>query len=511
MLMAAAMQGDGSGGDQLTPSECDAVAAAIIAQFDSLPRNGKPTHGEWTVLAGIAAVRATPTTPLIHVLSCCTGTKCLGRSRLQGCGSLLHDSHAEVIARRNMLLSVLKEFTRIVGEGPGASSSGFVLEWPLGEQRPRVIPGTRLCLYVSQSPCGDASIYDVSGDVQQLLPSKRQRVQERLSAGDGPVGCCTTSIPIEPNIDTTSATSTTSTSIMQLTGARVAFASETNAMYKLDAAPPPQQAVGVMRTKPGRGPPTHCMSCSDKILRWCCEGLQGAAAACLFNLPLACVIIGDQFNAAACHRAFTSRCTALGVSPPQIAPTHRVFACSRHMIERAAAAAAGDDVSAAADAAAAAAARAAPLSVHWRAGAGCCSEVSIANGIRHGTTLRARAAGGDNGALVSVCKRLMLLHTSRAVTAAAAAGILPSTSRALWELPLGAEPPSSWAASVSWTHAKGGQDRPRWKDRVAALKAGHWVGAPEGVDAFCLGTAVLSRPLEAEAAEKGADKQARDE
>ena len=83
----------------------------------------------------------------------------------------------------------------------------------------------------------------------------------------------------------------------------------------------------------------------------------------------------------------------------------------------------------------------------------------------HGMHLDRIHAGGDNGALVSLCKRLMLLHTSRAVTAAAAAGILPSTSHALWDLPLGAEPPSSWAASVSWTHAKGGQDRPRWKDR----------------------------------------------
>ena len=34
-------------------------------------------------IAGIAAVRGPPHTPLIHVLSCCTGTKCIGRSRLQ--------------------------------------------------------------------------------------------------------------------------------------------------------------------------------------------------------------------------------------------------------------------------------------------------------------------------------------------------------------------------------------------------------------------------------------------
>ena len=177
------------------------------------------------------------------------------------------------------------------------------------------------------------------------------------------------------------------------------------------------------------------------------------------------------------------------------------------MIERAAAAAAGDDVSAAAAAASAAAARAAPLSVHWRVGAGSASEVSIANGIRHGTTLRARVAGGDacsgGGALVSVCKRLMLFHTSRAVAAAATAGILPPASLALWGRSLFAHAPPNWAAAITWAQAKGGRERLKWKDRVACLGGGNWMGAPEGVDAFCLGTAVLSLPLQAEPADQG--------
>jgi hypothetical protein len=103
-------------------------AATMCCQSPPLPPS----------VAGIAAVRgpsSSPPLPLIHVLSCCTGTKCIGRSRLQvrrggcgcvklacccrwfellcwltrckGCGSLLHDSHAEVIARRNMLLVML--------------------------------------------------------------------------------------------------------------------------------------------------------------------------------------------------------------------------------------------------------------------------------------------------------------------------------------------------------------------------------------------------------------------
>jgi hypothetical protein len=500
---------DAASGDQLTPSQCDAVAAAVIAQFNILPRNGKPTAGEWTVLAGIAAVRGTPDLPLIHVLSCCTGTKCIGRSRLQGCGSLLHDSHAEVIARRNMLLAALQEFARIVSEGPGASPSGLVFEWPLGAERPRVIAETKFCLYVSQSPCGDASIYDVSDDVQQLLPSKRLRVQERLSSADA--GGC------DDQGSGSGSFPASKPSVLQLTGAKLSVANPLNPA--VDSAPSPRQEVGFMRTKPGRGPPTHCMSCSDKILRWCCEGLQGAAASCLFQLPLACIIIGDQFNADACFRAFTLRCISLAAAPLQVAATKQVFPFSRYQVERTAAASADSDLSSAAavnvasaaasadsdlssaaavNVASAAAARAAPLSVHWRAGAGRGSEVSIANGIRHGTTLGARAGSNDSScALVSVCKRLMLLYTSRAVAAAAHAGILAPKFLDLWGFPPATEPPpSNWVPTITWSQAKGGSSGCKWRDRLEKL-GGVWVGAPKGVDEFCLGTGILSMPLQA--------------
>lgn len=35
-----------------------------------------------------------------------------------------------------------------------------------------------------------------------------------------------------------------------------------------------EQPVGSVRRKPGRGDPTWSMSCSDKLARWCCLGLQ---------------------------------------------------------------------------------------------------------------------------------------------------------------------------------------------------------------------------------------------
>ena len=59
---------------------------------------GKPSPGQWTVLSGIVLQHG----PDLSLLSLATGTKCLsGSGRLSAPpGALVHDSHAEVLARR---------------------------------------------------------------------------------------------------------------------------------------------------------------------------------------------------------------------------------------------------------------------------------------------------------------------------------------------------------------------------------------------------------------------------
>ncbi|GLI67671.1 hypothetical protein VaNZ11_011832, partial [Volvox africanus] len=82
-------------------------------------------------------------------------------------------------------------------------------------------------------------------------------------------------------------------------------------------------AAGAIRRKPGRGDATLSLSCSDKIARWCCLGVQGALLSGLLERPLYVELlaigatpsleaaVGAEAASlavvAAAHRAFGSR------------------------------------------------------------------------------------------------------------------------------------------------------------------------------------------------------------
>lgn len=90
----------------------EAVASAVLRRYASLPKNGKPQPGEYTLLAGFAVTDdAVPDAPP-RVVALGTGTKCLPASSRCPRGEALSDSHAEVIARRAFVRFLYDEFER---------------------------------------------------------------------------------------------------------------------------------------------------------------------------------------------------------------------------------------------------------------------------------------------------------------------------------------------------------------------------------------------------------------
>ena len=87
------------------------VCDAALAAFDALTK-GRPGPREWAMVAAVVAVDtgvdgsgARPP----HVLSLATGSKCLGARDMRADGCVLNASHAEVLARRALVLYVLRE------------------------------------------------------------------------------------------------------------------------------------------------------------------------------------------------------------------------------------------------------------------------------------------------------------------------------------------------------------------------------------------------------------------
>ena len=167
-------------------SLADRIADCALNHYDhglSTHQRGKPKpESEWTVYAAIVAehlssreVRSidgqdNSKDSRLWVVSCATGTKCTAR-RVKGC--ILHDCHAEVLAKRGLQRVLWKErlhFQKALKEGkhdPYPEHSTHLLQptpsinQGTGEHTFNIRPDLRLHLYISDSPCGDASIYPI--------------------------------------------------------------------------------------------------------------------------------------------------------------------------------------------------------------------------------------------------------------------------------------------------------------------------------------------------------------
>ncbi|GJJ07391.1 hypothetical protein Clacol_001593 [Clathrus columnatus] len=273
----------------------DDIVSKTIDFYSSL--KFQPANiNQYTILASITLVNHISQTS--KLVSLATGVKCLPESRLSFSGDVIHDSHAEILARRGFIRWLLEEVGRVIT----ASSPS---PWIDCEQKWHLRDGVTVHLYVSTLPCGDASTRILS-----LLPQ-------------------------DPEI---AALKNRTVSVTTTTGA-----TRGRENYNL---------FGVLRTKPGRADsePSFSMSCSDKIARWSILGIQGALLSILFDpIYINEIIIGEvedrykDITKEDCQRAFWKRlnCERVRVDitppfrlhPPNITFTAIVFPFSRGSIQ----------------------------------------------------------------------------------------------------------------------------------------------------------------------------------
>ena len=321
------------------------ATTAIQHYFQVLPQKGKPKPGkEWTVYAAIVATTNTCSAQSeacseekninAWVVACATGSKCtalqpalsaffanvetppcalsknqqssnteteiqhqckyLCQEQLKG--MVLHDSHAEVLARRGLMKVLLREisddlaiFEKTKEHGARDQSthdyprkSRTLLQRGCDKSNPNEIAyeikhNIQLHLYISDSPCGDASIYDIA----PVYNASKGNSNENINFTGA-------KIIMPPSFDIRSGDTQNFTPCGEKNNADTPTDKEPksngncndNPIHNVSIAREKTQITSALRLKSGKSNiPNHLrsfsMSCSDKICKWMVLGLQG--------------------------------------------------------------------------------------------------------------------------------------------------------------------------------------------------------------------------------------------
>lgn len=120
----------------------------------SFPSKSKPLTTEWTTLASILLATDVPgSIPNFKVLCMTTGTKCLAKKQLPLDGTLVHDSHAEVLARRCFVRYLFNEIIRLQSDETYISESLHYDRSSKYKKAFSIRSDVKYVLFISHTPC----------------------------------------------------------------------------------------------------------------------------------------------------------------------------------------------------------------------------------------------------------------------------------------------------------------------------------------------------------------------
>ncbi|KAJ3357791.1 tRNA-specific adenosine deaminase 1 [Entophlyctis luteolus] len=278
------------------------VDIAAIAAYTALRKPEIP--GRWTVLAAIGLCRSSDPEPQSEIVALATGVKCLPRSAaLVGHGRVVADCHAEVLCRRAFRRYLVHQMSEALSSCPSIFSKTSNWDPSDNLSYPLILDAdVRFYMYISQSPCGDASM-------AALESSQEEEVRQKNEAKRKEYLC---SINLE---------STQSAKRSRRDGFNTSSPEAWNEFPEFLSAFDLSKGelvrgrndyarVGVLRTKPGRADAemSLSMSCSDKLAKWNAVGISGAFLSLLAApVYLDGIIVGDLFDEQALRRAIIDR------------------------------------------------------------------------------------------------------------------------------------------------------------------------------------------------------------
>lgn len=248
------------------------IAEASHALYETLSKRGKPSDKEWTHLATFNQYNKD--TNNLNVISLATGTKCLGECELDPLGDRISDSHAEVLAKRAFHRYLLLEIRKAL--------EGKSQVFTFNKKKFNLNSNISFHMYTSHTPCGDASIVTKSDlndvDVGNVIEKDEEPPSKRF----------------KEDIHRTGAKCISGDSLQDSHLPGINY-----------------HTLGALRTKPGRGPRTLSLSCSDKLARWIALGIEGGLISTLIDssiqLKSLTMGLGGPYSGDAIKRALIDR------------------------------------------------------------------------------------------------------------------------------------------------------------------------------------------------------------